>query len=166
MKYKDVSNEFKYKTYNQRQTAINEIRKNTKTLKTKQNSYYVYVYLHPGIQCEYKYGNFIFDYAPFYVGKGKEIEGINYNRLFSHLYYNNKKIKNLKQRTIEKIKQTYNRLPIIIKVVDNVSEQIAFDVENLLINKIGRIENSTGILTNIQRGHKTEWEKIYEKINK
>jgi len=165
--YEDLALTFKYKTYKERQTEIFKV-KNKKVI-TNVNykelpNYYVYVYMHPGIKGVYKYGSFEFEFAPYYVGKGKYVEGVNYQRLFSHLYYDNKNIKNLKHRTTEKIKQTMNRLPIIVKIVENVDEKTAFDVENMLITEIGRIENSTGILTNIQRGHKTEWEKVYEKI--
>ena len=165
--YEDLAVNFKYKSYNERQSEIFKV-KNTKRVenyKDKEN-YYVYVYMHPGIIGDYLFGTFRFNEMPFYVGKGKYVNGVNYERHFSHLYYDSTKIQNLKHRTIEKIKQTMNRLPIIVKVVDGVDEKTAFDVENLLINEIGRIENSTGVLTNIQRGHKTEWEKIYEKINK
>ena len=158
--YEDLSYKFTYKSKKQLDSEVFKLKNLKLENKSSLPNYYVYMYMHPGLPGDYVYGNFKFSFAPIYVGKGRTFE--NYERLYSHLYY--KSPSNLKQLTIEKIKTTLHRLPIIIKVVDNVSEPIAFDVENYLITNIGRIENHTGILTNIQRGHKTEWEKNYEKL--
>ncbi len=163
MPYTDLALGFKYKSKEERNTEI-QIIKESHHLELSEDRYYVYAYLHPKFPGEYIYGNFKFDYAPFYIGKGVNSNISSYQRLFSHLYYNPKKMKSDKHKTIDKIKKEMNRLPIIIKVIENVSEEISFDVENFLIEKIGRIENRTGMLTNIQRGHKTKWEKEYEKI--
>jgi hypothetical protein len=43
------------------------------------NKYYVYLYLDPRKEGKFKYGDYEFDYEPFYVGKGHG------NRLFEHL---------------------------------------------------------------------------------
>jgi len=167
-RYEDLSVYFKYQSYKKRKEIVEMVKSKTKdnienNILTNDN-YYVYCYMHPGIKGPFVYSSYIFEYCPFYIGKGKYVEDTNYERHFSHLYYNNKKIKSIKHHTIERIKQEYNRLPMIVKILENVDEQTAFDVENYLISKIGRIENQTGILTNKQRGHKTDWDKVYEKI--
>lgn len=152
--YYDYSNDFIHEPKSIRNKKlfkqINESKQGNQNL----DRFYVYVYLDPRNKGEYKYGNFTFNYAPFYVGKGQS------DRLYAHLYYESYQIKShLKYAIIEQIKQKLNRLPLIIKVVNNVSEEVAFEVESYLINQIGRIYNSTGILTNKIGGHKSDWDK-------
>lgn len=48
-------------------------------LEDKRFYVYVYIYLDPRKQGNYKYENYFFDYEPFYVGKGCK------NRLYAHL---------------------------------------------------------------------------------
>jgi len=169
MKYNDLSPQFEFQSKKERNSVIFKLKhKQTLAENIIKKNYFVYVYLDPRNPGTFKYGNFTFDYAPFYVGKGVEIiingEKMNYERHFSHLYYYPEKIVTLKHKVINDIKKKLNRLPIIIKIVENVDEKTSFDVENYLISKIGRINKRTGILTNIVSGHKTEWEKIIEKL--
>ena len=105
------------------------------------NEFYVYIYLDPRKPGIYEYGDYKFDYEPFYVGKGKGY------RLYEHLYcrdkYNNYKT--------NKIKSIYkeNLEPIILKVHDNLEESKAYELEIDLINLIGRHISKNGLLTNI-----------------
>jgi len=107
--------------------------------------YYTYIYLDPRYKGNFKYGNYKFDYAPFYVGKGM------FERCFAHIF---ERGNSLKHRNIYAIKSELNRLPIIMKLNDNVPEFIAFEVENYLIDQIGRINKYGGILTNKIAGNK------------
>ena len=70
------------------------------------------------------------DGTPYYIGKGKG------NRCYSHK---------------RKVKRPDDESRIII-VQENMSEQDAFDLETVLIEKYGRKDLGTGILRNMSRG--------------
>ena len=61
--------------------------------KIRMNNFYTYIYLDvrkPGV---YKCGDYVWDYEPFYVGKGKGgryLDHLKENRLKYHSYKNNK----------------------------------------------------------------------------
>lgn len=112
-----------------------------------EEKYYVYAYLDPRENGEFKFGNYNFKNKPFYVGKGKS------NRLDKHL-------KSIKDRNIDVTNNNYklnviNQIldndlePIIIKIIDDLDEKTAYDIETLLIDMMGFRFNKTGILTNI-----------------
>ena len=129
-----------------------------------EKKYYVYVYLDPRKKGEFIYGEYKFDYEPFYVGKG-----IN-NRYLKHLTENEQDTENLfKFRTIEKIKAK-NLLPIITKVVADIEESEAYKIESELIKLIGRRCDKSGCLTNIVTdakppiNYKTLTKKVIKKI--
>ncbi len=117
-----------------------------------ENKYYVYAYLDPRENGEYNFGNYSFKNKPFYIGKGKN----GSNRLEKHLKLIKEQNKDLtnnnyKLNVINQILK--NGLePIIIKIVDNLEEKIAYDIEKLLIDMMGFRYNNTGILTNICNG--------------
>jgi DNA-binding transcriptional ArsR family regulator len=113
-----------------------------------KKKYYVYVYLDPRKEGRFRYGDYDFDYEPFYVGKGCG------NRYLKHLTENEKDTANtFKFRVIEKIKST-NRLPIIIKVENELNEGEAYKIEAQLIRVIGRRCDNSGSLTNIVKDGK------------
>jgi hypothetical protein len=125
------------------------------------NSFYVYVYLDPRKPGEYKYAEFIFDFEPFYVGKGTK------NRCYSGI---RDKKKSLKVSKISSILRSGN-FPIIIKIYDNLNNLESFNKELYAIEKIGRIDMGKGPLCNMTDGgtgglglkHKEEWKKILSK---
>ena len=126
------------------------------------NEYYVYVYLDPRKKGEYNYGEYSFDYEPFYVGKGKK------SRYLRHL--KTSEWNPLKNNKINKIKNDgYD--PIIIKISSNLSNEDAICLEIEVIKLIGKITTKTGSLTNISDGgesytgykHKQEY---LDKLNK
>lgn len=106
------------------------------------NVYYVYAYLDPRKPGDFRYGNFHFDHEPFYIGKGTK------SRMLRHLKDDRNSIKINK---INKIKQD-GLSPLIIKIIDNISNDDALEIEKLLIKDIGRLCNKTGTLTNYTEG--------------
>lgn len=97
----------------------------------EKREFYVYVYLDITKPGEYSYGEYHFDYEPFYVGKGKN------NRDRAHLK-GTKHNKEFIQRINEIKKQTkFN--PIIKRVWENLSEADAYNIEWKMINTIGSL---------------------------
>lgn len=96
------------------------------------------------------YKNITLNYEPFYVGMGKG------KRCYMHLReaFNWKKIhsKNyLKINKIRKIFEETNNKPKIFKI-KNLTKEEACNLEIELIKYFGRIDNKTGILTNMTNG--------------
>lgn len=113
--------------------------------------YYVYVYLdtrkEKGV---YKYGEYQFDYEPFYVGKGIG------NRFSHHLRYlksneNKYRPNAFKNNTIKKILEE-NKAPDILILEYNLNEDEALELENKVTKAIGLRIDRTGPLTNIIHG--------------
>lgn len=136
--------------------------------------YYVYAYLDPGKIGRFEYGEFSFGYEPFYIGKGKGKR--------CHNGLNDKKNK-IKKSKIEKIYLS-GQEPLIVKIKSGLNENEAFEIEVLLVEKIGRIVLKNGPLANITEGgsgtpgrkdtkkdlvrkenfkHSEEWKKILSK---
>jgi group I intron endonuclease len=106
------------------------------------NRFYVYALLDtskPGI---YMYDDLIFDYEPFYIGKGTDNR--DYHSAFDrHNSFKKNKIQSLKKKNIKVFS---------IKVSENLNEKDSFDLEISLIKKIGRRDLKLGPLTNLTDG--------------
>jgi len=122
-----------------------------KILLIEDKKFYTYVYLDQRKLGYYSYneGRDIFNYEPIYVGKGVG------NRMYDHWNYVKRKCDNNKKLNkvtpfLSKLKSLYNKRhnPIIIKVLENVNEQEAFDEEIRLIWVIGRNDLNMGPLLN------------------
>jgi hypothetical protein len=87
----------------------------------------------------------IFDYQPFYVGKGTG------NRIKRGIETKLIKTNPFKKRVIEKIKSK-GLSPIAIKLKENLTPEEACTLEIIIIKEIGRAINKTGCLTNLTRG--------------
>lgn len=107
-----------------------------------KNDYYVYIYLDPTNPGNFIYDDLKFTFEPFYVGKGKG------NRIFQGFRDpNNNKLKKSKILEIRK----YGIEPIAIKIYDNISETLAYELEKITIKKIGLRKNN-GNLVNATKG--------------
>lgn len=111
------------------------------------NIFYVYIYLDPTKRGDYSYGDYSFEYEPFYVGKGKD-KRIRAHLMPSVLNSGNRHKKN----KINKILKETSNAPISIIIKNNLSELDAFNLEKLLIALIGRFDLKLGPLTNMTDG--------------
>src|ERR1043166_3885988 len=109
----------------------------------KENRFYVYVLLDPRKQGNYSYGNYRFDYEPFYVGRGT---GYRYRKHFTQSGLNDD---TFRCRVIKKL-FSENLEPILIKIHEDISYEESGQLEKELISIIGRRNRKTGPLTNIR----------------
>lgn len=111
----------------------------------EENIYYVYVYCDPRKPGHYVYGEYEFDYEPFYVGKGSN------GRSRVHLcecYQNNNGNKSFINK-IRKIQRITGNDPIVIKYRENMLEDVSFDLEVNMVATIGRYDKKKGPLCNL-----------------
>lgn len=103
--------------------------------------YYVYALLDSSKKGNYIYGSYLFEYEPFYIGKGKG------NRIKYTLYDKT----NFKKNKINKLKEnSIDIISIIIK--DNLSNDESIFLEKELISIIGRRSYNLGPLINLTDG--------------
>lgn len=111
---------------------------------SRKKEFYVYALLDPRRRGPFYYGNWKFDFEPFYIGKGKS------TRMYEHLRSSGK-AKSSKARAIESIRDS-KREPIVITKRRGLTEKAAFDLEIVLIARIGRLNTGLGPLTNVTSG--------------
>lgn len=105
------------------------------------SEYYVYILLDSSKPGFYKYGDYIFSYEPFYIGKGKS------KRIKDTLYdkspFKRNKIKKMKLRGIDIISK---------KILENLTNEISIEHEKYFIKLIGRRDLKLGPLINTTDG--------------
>lgn len=99
--------------------------------------FYVYIYIDPR------------DNTPFYVGKGKGRRSLYHVRI-SKSKLQHRESNRLKVNKIRKILSL--GLEPIVEIIPMETEELALQKEIDLIEKYGRIDNSTGSLTNLTNG--------------
>jgi hypothetical protein len=104
--------------------------------------YYVYAYLDPRKPGKYVYDNIVFDFEPFYIGKGRG------NRILRGLSDKNHCFKTNKIKSIKSEGLT----PIALKIIERLSDEEVIVSEIYYIKKIGRADLKEGPLTNLTDG--------------
>jgi hypothetical protein len=110
--------------------------------KMDMNDYYVYVYLNQLKEGTWSYRDHIFNYQPFYVGKGRRKRDIMHLCPFM---LNQKTIKN---STIKSIINETGEMPIHCRIYSGLTNEEAINIEKDFILMFGRKDNGTGILSN------------------
>ena len=107
--------------------------------KRKRRDFYVYAWLDPRKSGKFVYGEYEFDYEPFYVGKGTKSRCTN-----KHASSANPRLRNkLAKRNFK---------PIIIFIKNNMSRKEALELEIKMISVIGRADLNKGTLLNLTDG--------------
>jgi len=120
-----------------------------------KNVYYVYVLLDPRKSGPFYYGNWKFEYQPFYVGKGTG------NRFKFHRM-NSGTTNPFKANIINKIRREGKEYIELIKI-NNISNNKACILEKKLIKVIGRRTLSEGPLVNLTSGGEGTPERVIKK---
>lgn len=111
--------------------------------------FYAYALLDPRRPGPFFYGHWKFSHEPFYIGKGKL--GRAWCHVDSALEERNGDFNLHKCRKIRSIILEGSE-PLVVIKRNRLIEQEAFDLERLLIHKIGRHNLKTGPLTNLTAG--------------
>ena len=114
--------------------------------------FYCYILLDPTKPGTFQYENFIFEYEPFYVGKGIGNRINVHDRIYDTKTHKRAKIQKIKKLGLEVIK---------IKLFEDLTESSAFDLEKSTISIIGRRDKVEGPLLNLTDGGEGSSGKIY-----
>lgn len=111
-------------------------------------NFYVYIYLDPRKPGNYNYGEYHFDYEPFYVGKGSGERWIACFKKKSNRKYqfNIKTCNRIDAINIDGF------IPMVKKVVVNLTNRCAYKIENELIKIISNEQLEISCLTNKNYG--------------
>ena len=109
---------------------------------------YIYVYLDSRKKGSYSYGEYHFEYEPFYVGKGIG------ERYLTHLRVANGSRKGGNNLIISKIRSILNDgyETIILKIIENLTKENYDIFEKTIIKTIGKSCDGLGPLLNIMDG--------------
>jgi hypothetical protein len=115
-----------------------------------ENDFYTYAYLDPSESGYWTSSKITFLFRPLYIGKGKKQR---YKHAIQALETSKPLLTN--QRLYNKLKKLYSNGfdPLVIKLQDQLSNLEALELEDILIEDLGRLNYDTsGILLNICKG--------------
>lgn len=127
---------------------IKTIEENRTTLKNEKR-FYIYVLVNPKIKYNKTINGIYMKFEPFYVGKGR---GGRCNTHFTRLNRNKTKNTHKNNKIISLLNEGFTKIQILIKAKENLTEKEAYELEKILILKIGRRDFKTGPLTNKTEG--------------
>lgn len=116
---------------------------NMKIKNLNESRFYVYIYFDTRKHGKYVYGDYSFDFEPFYIGKGQD------DRCDDHLKESSLKKNSPKNSKIKKIIKETGKDPIILTLKSNMLEKDALALEVKLVALIGRKNLKKGPLTNL-----------------
>lgn len=129
--------------------------------------FYVYVLLDQTKPGTYTYGNYIFEYEPYYVGKGSKSRVFDHFRALGAESFDAFNLSNKDNNLCKKI--TYNiwyvtsQKPLYVIIEKNLTQQEALKLEEKLIYQIGIRIGKEGVLfgplTNLQLKGSANWDK-------
>lgn len=108
--------------------------------------FYVYVLLDQRVRGEWIFREKVFNFKPFYVGKGSN------DRISRHFNGCMLKRKSMKNSIIKAIKNETGNFPLYDKVFAELEEKTSFQIEEAMIQHFGRLDIGTGILSNHTNG--------------
>lgn len=116
--------------------------------------FYVYALLDPRRPGVFRYGKWVFDHEPFYIGKGtRDRADTHWNIFINHLDdpdYVHRRLNPLKDKRFQHLHRK-NLEPIVVIKKRTADEQTAFICEAAMIEKIGR-QRYGGPLLNLSAG--------------
>lgn len=127
----------------------------------KNKNFYVYVLLDQRFPGEYNFKNYLFNYKPYYVGKGKN------DRVRKHFWGLKPTLEETRKHNHDNnycISETFsiwnelNEYPYFVIIEYFTDQKDALLKEKELILNIGQIINSTGPLTNINSVNNYSWD--------
>lgn len=112
-----------------------------------ENNYYIYIYFDSLKINSFKINDIIYNFTPFYVGKGKNKRDTNH--LFPSIRL---KVKTPFHDKLNKMLDKQNNKPIIKRIYENLNEEEAYILENKLTLQLGTVFNKKGPLLNMKEG--------------
>jgi len=103
--------------------------------------FYVYAYMDPRVPGQFEYNSFTLSYQPRYIGKGMG------RRIYAHMLCLKSCEISHKANWLREL-NSLGLSPVVVKLVENITDREAQDLEKMLIAKIGRSDLNSGPLCN------------------
>ena len=103
--------------------------------------FYVYAYMDPRVPGQFEYNSFILSHQPKYIGKGMG------RRIYAHMLCLKSQEISHKANWLREL-NSLGLSPVVVKLVENIADREAQDLEKMLIAAIGRSDLNAGPLCN------------------